>query len=54
MTKSTKAIKKPVKKGKERIERETIKGHDFVTIYVGDKVVEMLTAQEFEIQEAKK
>ena len=58
MPKTTKTTKKtpekaPKKVQKERVERETIRGMEFCKIYKGDKLIKVLTAQEFEIQESE-
>ncbi len=50
MTKTKENEKAPKKAQKTRTEKEVIKGKTFYKIYKADKLVEMLTEQEFEIR----
>lgn len=48
MIKKAKPKSKP--KGRKRVEEVEIKGHKFVKIFSGKKLVKMLTDQEYELQ----
>lgn len=53
MTKIKESKKAPKKAQKERIEEEMTRAGKYYKIYLGDKLIEMLTEQEFAIRQKK-